>query len=97
MKFLFLLLAGCGFEVRGQLEVDADLDGSPIDVQIDASVDGTAPDSPVDAEAPDAVDAPSCTSNGECSTMTAGTCCVDPGSMGHCEIGVVIGGVCDPQ
>lgn len=96
MKFLFLLLAGCGFEVRGQLEVDAGLDGSSIDV-LDASVDGAA-DSPVDAETFDSpIDAPSCTSNGDCSAMTAGTCCVTPGPLGHCEIGIVIGGVCDPQ
>jgi hypothetical protein len=42
-------------------------------------------------------DAFACTTHSQCNALTPGDCCVNPGAVGHCTHGVIIGGVCDPQ
>ena len=107
-----LAAAGCDqvFGLDRPLPLDGALDGDTRGsdaLPVDASIIGasTIDASTIDASTIDAsvIDAPIdafvfvCTAHNQCSAMTSGTCCVNPGPTGHCETGIVIGGVCSPQ
>jgi hypothetical protein len=75
-------------------------DSGPIDSTLGS---GSADARPVDAHLTDApssdapLDAFACVTHAECAAMTSGDCCVNPGPIGYCTHGVIIGGVCSPQ
>ena len=81
----------CGADNDVDGSCDAGLDGHASDgARIDALHDGdTSIDAPLDAFA--------CATHNECAAMMPGMCCVDPGSTGHCEMGIIIATVCMPQ
>lgn len=85
MKWFLILLAGCGFsiDVPSRDATDASSQDAAIDAAIDALSDAAPP-----------IDAPGCTAHNQCSVVTPGTCCVDPGPQGHCEMGTIIATVC---
>jgi hypothetical protein len=94
--FVFVSASACAFEHGVALDPTVlDSGSSATDAQLrdgDTAVDAAA--APQDASLPPPLDAFACTNHGQCSSMVSGTCCVDPGSMGHCETGTIIATVC---
>jgi hypothetical protein len=94
-----LMMTGCDYVFRidrvslpdGALDSnEVTLDDGGSDGDLDASLtDALSIDTPPDAW--------TCTAHSQCSAMTSGTCCVNPGPAGYCTPGIVIGGSCDPQ
>jgi hypothetical protein len=67
----------------GNVHDAAPLDATPLDSTL---LDSTPP-----------LDAFACTTHSQCSAMTPGNCCVNPGAAGYCTHGIIIGGACNPQ
>lgn len=62
---------------------------------LDCNDDATCPSDSLILDAPP--DAFACTMHDECAQIMPGTCCVNPGPMGYCTPGIIIGGACAPQ